>query len=181
MLWFLLACTKTPDPGDSGATADSGAADDSGETECPEVADGYLINGTWALNIAEALVNDCENDEGQGIHIHVGEDTLTEWTTDGGCVDMVSDPGSEQEMPWTGTSDGATVDLTGKLQIAFGTCVTEVTAELDGALLDANTMDYTIAATFDVFREDSPDACDFLQWGPLPCDNAWQGRGTYLQ
>ncbi len=170
-----MACTKgNPDPKDSGAT------DDSVSPDCTGVEDGYLANGTWALNIAEALVNDCENDEGQGIHIHVGEDTLTEWTTDGSCIDMISDPGSEQEMPWSGTSDGTTVALTGSLEISFGTCVSQVTALLDGTLLDDKTMDYKIEATFIAYEELSPDACDLIVW-PLPCDNAWQGRGTWIE
>lgn len=181
MTWLLLACIKGSD--DTATGDSSGLPDDSG-TDCGVVEDGYLKNGTWAMNIAEALVNDCENEDGDGIHIHVGEDTMTDWTTDGACIDMISDPGSEQEMPWVGsTSDGSTVQLTGVLEIGFGTCVTQVTGVLDGVLLDDSTMDYTIEATFDVFEELSPDACDpqFIVWGPLPCDNAWTGRGTWVE
>jgi hypothetical protein len=170
----LSACgEKTPD-----------GPDDTGPDDT--VPDGFVLaDGTYTLGIDEVVFNACENDVGNGLHIHVGETTPVEIAQDGASLTAVSDPGSEAEMPMTGTTDGAAFDLTGDVELPIGTCVLNIHAILTGTLTADSAFDYRMDATLSVKEELSPDACSYIvgdgekhTFPELPCDQAWIGTGA---
>lgn len=172
MIWLFLACTKTSDlPAD-----DSGPTPDSSVPDC-EASDAPMQDGTWAMGIAAAQKNECETDQGEGYHIHVGEDTMMEFASDRACLAAISDPGSDQEMPWSGTQVDDQVELDGTLTFERGTCVLRVNAHMSGTLIDADTLEYTMTTEFVTEEELSPDACQLFPW-PIPCEQQWTGTGV---
>ena len=179
MFLLLMACTKSTDvpAGDSAPPADSDpSSSDSAPPECEELADP-MADGLWAMGIHEAQKNECETDDGEGFHIHVGQDTMMEFTSDGTCLTAVSDPGSDQEMAWSGTQDADSIDITGTLVFEMGTCHLRVNAHITGDRIDDETVDYVMQTEFVVEDELSPDACSLLPW-PIPCEQQWSGTGV---
>ncbi|MCP4806757.1 MAG: hypothetical protein GY913_03090 [Proteobacteria bacterium] len=170
MIWLLLACTKASDATDSGADSDPLIAD------CA-ASDAPVSDGLWAFGIAEAQKNECESPEGEGYHIHVGEDTVMDFLSDGSCLAATSDPGSDQEMPWTGQQTGDQVEMDGTLTFDQGTCILRVNAHISGTLVDEDTIDYTMTTEFVTEDELSPDACQIFPW-PIPCEQQWTGTGV---
>lgn len=185
LLLTLVACTK------------DGAAQDShtGEEEEPEPVelvcaqagvDVPISTGLWSAGIDEALLNDCENSAGKGLHIHVGENTMLD--VDGSALPtlvMVSDPGSEQTMEMTGSQDGEDFSVTGTVELEIGTCIVGIEATLTGRMTGQESFCYRMDATADIAEELSPDACSLIigdtenhTFPKLPCEQAWQGTAS---
>ncbi|MFH1467418.1 MAG: hypothetical protein ABIO70_23745 [Pseudomonadota bacterium] len=164
-------------------TADT-AMDDTGPGDT--VPDGYVLeDGRYTLDIDEVVFNHCENDVGHGLHIHLGETTPVQITQVGTSLSATSDPGSDAEMPMIGTTDGATFDLAGDVELSVGTCVLNIHAILSGTLTADSAFDYRMDATLDIKEELSPDACSYIigdgeehTFPALPCDQAWTGAGA---
>lgn len=185
-LCLLLACQFGPPSKDIQDTA----VQDTGPWEAPEcepeAVDGFaLAQGNYALSIDEALLNDCENSVGKGLHIHVGEDQTVFFSQDESCLEAMSDPGADLEMPWGGTTDGQTFTLEGFVALDIGTCQIGINATMTGTMTADSTFSYEIQATADVNQEFSPDACQLIigetedhTFGKLPCDQAWVGVGS---
>jgi hypothetical protein len=175
-LLALPACGEK-EPLDT-APEDTGPAD--------TVPDGYVLaDGTYTLGIDEVDYNHCENDVGHGLHIHVGETTPVEIEQEGTHLTAVSDPGSEAEMPMTGSTDGETFDLAGDVELSVGTCILNIHAILTGTLTADSAFDYRMDATLSIKEELSPDACSYIvgdgkehTFPELPCDQAWTGTGA---
>ncbi len=189
VLALLVACTFGPPSSDKGDTVDSGDTGDSGwqHEECvPEPVGGdTLAEGTYTLTIDEQIgENDCENEAGKGLHIHVGEDQTVWFTQDQSCVEAISDPGEDMAMPFYGTSDGETFVIEGYVVLPIGTCQIGVSATMTGQMTGDSAFTYRMDATADVHKELSPDACQLIlgetenhTFSHLPCDQAWRGEG----
>lgn len=188
----LTACTFGPPKTDAGITDTAGGPDDSGfeeweKPECdPEPVSGFALpEGNYTLSIDEEVFNDCHNEAGNGLHIHVGEDQTVAFTQDQTCVEAVSEPGGDMEMVWGGTTDGQTFELEGFVELAIGTCSIGIDAVMTGQMTGHGSFTYRIDATAGVYQEHSPDACQMIigdtedhTFGELPCDQAWTGVGT---
>jgi len=169
-----------------GAPADTQAPEDTGPDPCTvDPAGTLLTSGTYTLGIDEVASNGCENDVGNGLHIHVGETTEVAISRAGRCLDATSDPGSEMAMPMTGSTDGEGFDLAGDVPLEIGTCVLGIHAVLTGVLSSETAFDYRMDATLSVQEELSPDACSYLvgdgeehTFPELPCSQAWTGTGV---
>jgi len=154
-----------------------------------------LESGTWTFGIAEEMFNYCENAQGNGVHIHVGEDTNLDIVRQGSCLSAMDEEFEENgvtlQTVWEGHTDGETLTMTGWVEIPLGTCWIGITPVLTGTMSSTGSLDYEVTATVNVSREgtyqngewiDIPDACDiamgdetFHSLPYLPCDQAWRG------
>lgn len=201
LLWFCFlvlmgwACNGTNDDSlghfdsdgddstgdDDTGTGDSGdddSSDSAGDDDAP--AGKYTLEtGLFELTIEMCQVNTCENAQGYGIHVHVGDRTPMELQTDGANIEANVDG-----MPFSGARTGDQFTLTGGMVMPLGTsqgmdCDLWVDATLDGELDADNHFSYAVAAQF---TEYSGKDCG-LYIGPsgiipaLPCDQAWDGLG----
>ena len=189
-LGLLVACTFGPpptdkDPSETGSV-DSGDTDGTPQECTPEQVGGLgFAEGNYVVTIDEQIgVNDCENEAGKGLHIHVGEDQTMWFSQDESCIEAISDPGSEVEMPFSGRTDGADFELEGFAVLPLGTCSIGIRAVMTGHMTGESAFSYRMDATADIHEEHSPDACQLIlgetsdhTFSHLPCDQAWRGVG----
>ncbi len=181
LLLPLLACgDKEPD--DTAGPEDTDAIVGDCETE---PGGNALTSGSYTTLTEEALDLGCENEAGNGAHVHVGESIPFEITRTGYCIDAVSESGTPNEIVWTGMSDGESMELTASLEEELGTCVLQVEFTMDATMQSETSFEYRIDGTISVKEELSPDACSFIvgetekhTFPELPCSWAWAGSGT---
>jgi hypothetical protein len=182
LLLPLLAC------GDKDPTDSDDPADDTGPVagDCETEPAGFdLATGSYTTHTEEALSLGCENAAGNGMHVHVGEVIPVEITRTGHCLEAVSEPGTPNELAYTGMTDGESFALEAAFDLEFGTCVLLIEAVMDGTLTADSTFDYRMDATLSVKEELSPDACSYIvgdtekhTFPELPCSWAWAGTGA---
>lgn len=189
-LGLLVACTFGPPPTDKDPTetgSDTGEEDTGALEECvPHQVSGLgLAEGNYVVSIDEQIgVNDCENEAGKGLHIHVGQDQTMWLSQDQSCLEGISDPGAELEMPFIGETDGSDFELEGYVVLPIGTCSIGIRAVMTGHMTGESAFTYRMDATADIHEEHSPDACQLIlgetsdhTFSHLPCDQAWRGEG----
>lgn len=189
-MFALTSCGKTVETDDTSSTSTDTAID------CSDPSGAFPIeSGLWAFGIDEELFNHCENAQGHGVHIHVGENTNLDIVRNGSCVTATDEEfvinGETLQTVWEGQTDGETVTMTGWVEIPIGTCWIAITPVLTGTMNSTGSLDYEVAATVDVSREGTyqngewveiPDACDITMGDEshhslplLPCEQAWTG------
>jgi len=172
----------TDGPDDTGSPDDTGGSptDDTGATgdgECvPSGGDWPVSTGSYTGSVDAAVYNNCENDVGNGYHIHVGSQNPVGMTADDNC--LVADFGG---MDLAGEVDGeGNVTLSGYLDDAQTSyCTVRIHGTLVGQITDDDTFDYVMEAVAEPLDED----CDLLTgegethtFPYLPCDFSWSGR-----
>jgi hypothetical protein len=163
----LLACqSATKDTGDT-------AVDTTFQfEECsPQSGEYPLSSGAYFLSTDEALYNNCENEVGNGYHIHVGEDIQADLTADGDCVTMDADG-----LLFEGTMTDTALEMLGYI------CTMRITATLTGTISGTDAFDYVVEATAEPLI--NADACEMMigdtegaTFPYLPCDYSWRGQG----
>jgi hypothetical protein len=189
----LTSCGKTTETGDTSTTETT--------VDCSDPSGAHPIeSGTWAFGIDEALYNYCENAQGHGVHIHVGENTNLDIVRDGSCVTATDEEfvvnGETVQTVWEGQTDGNTLTMTGWVEIPIGTCWIGITPVLTGTMTSTGALEYEVSATVDVAKEGTyqngewveiPDACDiamgdetFHSLPLLPCEQGWVGSAGLI-
>lgn len=174
-LAVLVAC------GDKDDAVDTDTQPEVTQT-CADPVDPWpMTAGRWRTTIDAELFNNCENSAGQGLHIHVGEDTFMEVQVDGACLDIQA-----EEMPMQGFTDGQQFVVEGYFTFDIGTCTIGVPATMTGTMVDITHFTYRMDAGAVVDSEFSPDACSLIvgdtenhTFPALPCDQAWEGEGFW--
>lgn len=177
MLLLLLACISTKD---TNATDDSAA--DSAPVDCTTLPDpSALTTGTYLVTIDSTVFNDCENQAGKGLHIHVGENQMFEVSAEGACLTTQDSAG----MTMTGYEQDGAFALDGFIELEIGTCTVGITAHMSGEMTGEGTFDYRMDATADVYAEVVEGACQYIigetedhTFPALPCSQAWVGTGA---
>ena len=187
-IFAFTSCGKSSETGDTSTTETT--------IDCSEPSGAFPIeSGVWEFGIDEALYNYCENAQGHGVHIHVGENTNLDIVRDGSCVTAMDEEfvvdGETLQTVWEGQTDGETLTMTGWVEIPIGTCWIGITPVLTGTMTSTGALEYEVSATVDVAREGTyqngewieiPDACDIAMGDEtyhslplLPCEQAWVG------
>ena len=140
--------------------------------------------------------NECHNAVGNGLHIHVCQDTEVELTREGGCVTALvkNDPGADDDVTLWGWTDGVDLVLNGSAAppADFGTCFLMIDVVLEATLDGTTSLSYRNETHLRVDKEggyvngefvEMPGACDLMvgatdtdTFGEIPCDQAWTGR-----
>jgi hypothetical protein len=178
LLLPLLACGEEPPEDTEAAPAGDCEREPSGTA---------MLSGRWETATEEALSLGCENAAGKGMHVHVGETIPIEITRTGHCLEAVSEPGTPNELTYTGATDGEGFELEGSFSMEIGTCELLVEAVMTATLSGEAAFDYRMDATLSVLEEHSPDACSYIvgdsakhTFPELPCSWAWGGTGTWI-
>ncbi len=166
----LLACPTT-DTEDTGPVS----LDCSGDAPSP-----YPVGtSSWTALTAEALYNHCENDAGNGPHIHVGNEDPLDFVEEGPCLHTTANDTFPAEM--SGYHDGTDFELEGGFIEEWGTCELQVDATFAGTMTDADTFTYT----FHLKVTDLNEYCavgvgetDAHTYKQLPCELSWTGSAT---
>lgn len=176
MLLLLFACISTKDTNATDDSVDSAAVDC---TTLP--GPSALSSGSYVVTIDSTVFNDCENQAGNGLHIHVGENQLFEVEANGACLTTQDSAG----MQMTGYEDGGAFLLDGFITLEIGTCTVGINATMTGTMTGDGTFDYQMDATADVYAEVVEGACQYIigetenhTFPALPCAQAWVGTGT---
>ena len=127
----------------------------------------------------EALYNHCENDAGNGPHIHLGETNTLDFIEDGDCLRTTANDTFPADME--GLHDGTEFELEGSFIDEWGTCELQVDATFAATLTDADSFTYT----FHLKVTDLNDYCavgvgetDAHTYKQLPCELSWTGTAT---
>ena len=166
-----LGCTDTT------TTADSGDGPLSCAAEAPTPFP--IATGTWDAVTAEALYNHCENDAGNGPHIHLGNIDPLEFVAEGDCLYTTANETFPAAME--GYHDGTDFQLEGSFINEWGTCDLQVDATFAGAVTAADSFSYT----FHLKVTDLNEYCavgvgetDAHTYKQLPCELSWTGTAT---
>lgn len=176
MLLLLIACVGVKDAPLTDDTSSEAPVDCSTLTE-----PSALESGTYVVTIDSTVFNDCENQAGKGLHIHVGENQILEVEANGACLTTNDSAGMEM----TGYEAEGDFVLDGFLTLEIGTCTVGINATMHGTMTGDGTFDYRMDATADVYTEVVEGACQYIigeteqhTFPALPCSQAWEGQGT---
>ena len=166
---LLLACGDTQE--------DTGPAPLACGSETPSP---YPVGtSSWSAVTEEALYNHCENDAGNGPHIHLGETNTLDFIEDGDCLRTTANDTFPADME--GLHDGTEFELEGSFIDEWGTCELQVDATFAATLTDADSFTYT----FHLKVTDLNDYCavgvgetDAHTYKQLPCELSWTGTAT---
>ncbi len=174
---FLFATTFFLGCGDT--TTDTGDI----PLNCSEDSPSPYPVGTssWEVITEEEVYNQCENDAGNGPHIHLDEVNTLDFVEEGDCLHTTASASFPADME--GLHDGTSFELTGGFIEEFGACELQVDATLTGTLSDADHFEYT----FHLEVTDLNEFCAITvgeeeahTYKALPCELSWTGPGTRL-
>ncbi len=173
-LWtlFTLGCTDdTTDSGDSGPVVLDCAA--GSPTPYP------VGTGSWSALTGDGLYNHCENDAGNGPHIHTGNTDALDFVEDGDCLYTTANETFPADMQ--GYHDGTDFEIEGSFVEEWGTCELQVDATFAGTMTDADTFTYTFHLKVTDLNEYCAVAVgetDAHTYKQLPCELSWTGTAT---
>jgi len=163
------------------ATVDTAVTDTGPVTtedgECvPAGGDWPISSGSYVGSVAQAEYNFCENDVGNGYHIHVGEQNPVGIDATDNCL-RADFGGLVLEG---GVKTDGTITMTGFLDDPRTSyCTLRIHATLTGTVTDDDTFDYIMAAEVEPLDAD----CELLvgkgeshTFPSLPCEFSWSGQ-----
>lgn len=147
--------------------------------ECEPTAGDYgLASGAYVVSTDAALYNNCENEAGNGYHIHVGEENPFDLVADGNCVTADGDG-----MALAGEIVNSQLEMLGYIDINHGTCTMRIEATFTATVTGENTFDYQIDATAGPVN-DTDEYCEMMigesegaTFPTIPCEYGWTGKG----
>jgi len=167
-----------------GCTKQAAEAQDTGPdvfefAECtPAAGDWLMSSGTYTVSTDEALYNGCENESGNGYHIHVGEENPFVVTADENCITADADG-----MLLAGEIVDNQLAMMGYIDIEHGTCTMRIEATFTGTITEENRFEYQIDATAAPVN-DTDEYCSMMigesegaTFPSIPCTYGWIGEG----
>jgi hypothetical protein len=166
---ILLGCTDTTE--DTGTTP----------LVCGSETPSPFPVGTssWSALTETTLYNHCENDAGNGVHIHLGETNILDFVDDGDCLRTTANEAFPVDME--GLHDGTDFELEGRFFEDFGLCELQVDGTFAGTMTDADRFDYTFHLKVTDLNTDCAIAVGETEahtYKQLPCELSWTGFAT---
>jgi len=147
--------------------------------ECtPTSGDWPMASGTYTVSTDAALYNGCENEVGNGYHIHVGEENPFAITADENCINA-----DGEGMLLAGEIVDNRLEMIGYIDIEHGICTMRIDATFSATITGENSFDYQIDAVAAPVN-DTDEYCEMMigesegaTFPEIPCSYGWTGRG----